>query len=367
MSGARNPPNYYVANAYYGNLDTFAQTGGAISPTGPDAQAGKYKQTSVMSFSLGIQHQVAGAVIDASYVGGLSRHTTGGSYDANAIPMYARFAPANQDPTNPGKPLPDIFLRPYQGYAGLSKSMYSWSSNYNSLQLSVNRRLSKGLSFGSSFTFSKSLGYSGTYVPYYFTAQYWNYGPVNDRSKVFKANYIYDLPKLGQRLNSRPLGWIVDNWSLSGMITFMSGAPFTPGFSTTDSHEITGSAVGARINVTGDPKLSKSQKTFARTFDTSVFAMPAVKDFGNAAGGLLRGPGQNNWDTSLTKRVNLFSESRYLQFRWETFNTFNHTQFTNQNSTARFDATGKQIDTTFGQYTAAANPRVMQMSLRVVF
>ena len=82
---------------------------------------------------------------------------------------------------------------------------------------------------------------------------------------------------------------------------------------------------------------------------------------------ILRGPGQNNWDLSLTKRFPLFSEARYLQFRWETFNSFNHTQFTSINSTARFDLSGKQVDTTFGQYTAAANPRIMQLSLRLVF
>lgn len=67
------------------------------------------------------------------------------------------------------------------------------------------------------------------------------------------------------------------------------------------------------------------------------------------------------------KGVPLFSESRYLQFRWETFNTFNHTQFTGLNSTARFDTADKQIDSTFSQFTSAANPRIMQLSLRVVF
>ena len=118
MSGARNPPNYYVANAYYGNLDTFAQTSGAISPTGPDAQAGKVQAD--LSHELQPRHpavQFAGAVIDASATSAAFRDTLPAApMDANAIPMYARFAPANQDPTQPGKPLADNFLRPYSGY-----------------------------------------------------------------------------------------------------------------------------------------------------------------------------------------------------------------------------------------------------------
>lgn len=365
MSGFRNPPNFYTVRAYYGNLDTFMQTGGTIGPTSPDAQAGRYKQTSVMKYSFGIQQQVFGAVIDASYVGSLSRHLTGGNVDANSIPMYARFDPANQDPTRPGKPLPDIFLKPYYGYDRLNTGLYANSSNYNSLQVSANRRLSNGLQFGMAFTFSKSLGYNGSNP--YFTAREWNYGPINDRSKVFKANYIYYIPNLGRRLGSRPLGWVVDNWSLSGMVTFMSGAPFTPTFTTVDGEDTTGSALGARITVVGDPKLPKSEKTFYRNFNTDAFARTPKGSFGNAGNGILRGPGQNNWDMSLTKRVPLFSEARYLQFRWETFNTFNHTQFTGLNSTAKFDLAGNQIDSTFGQFTSAANPRVMQLSLRVVF
>jgi hypothetical protein len=366
MSGGRNPPNFYTTVAYYGNLDTFADTGGTIGPTAPDAQAGTYKQTTVMNFSLGIQHQFRGTVFDASYVGGLSRHLAGGSYSVNDIPMYARFDPANQDPTRPGKPLPDNFLRPYLGYAGLYTGQYANSSNYNSLQVSANRRLSKGLQFGAAFTFSKALSYNGTNT--YFPLRYWNYGPMShDRSKVLKLNYIYDFPKIGPRTGSKALGWVLDNWSLSGMMTFMSGAPFTPGFTTTDGEDITGSALGPRITVTGDPKLSKGEKTFARNFNTDVFERTPSRSFGNAGNGILRGPGLNNWDISLTRRVPLFSESRYLQFRWEMFNAFNHTQFTGLNSTARFDTTGRQIDSTFGQFTSAANPRIMQLSVRIVF
>jgi hypothetical protein len=75
----------------------------------------------------------------------------------------------------------------------------------------------------------------------------------------------------------------------------------------------------------------------------------------------------NNWDLSLTKRFPLFSERRYVQFRGEFFNAWNHTQFSGVNSTARFDAKGVQTDPNFGAYTGALRPRNIQLSVRVMF
>ena len=89
--------------------------------------------------------------------------------------------------------------------------------------------------------------------------------------------------------------------------------------------------------------------------------------FGNAGVGILRAPGFQNWDISITKRVPLWSEGRYVQFRTEMFNAWNHTQFSAFNSTFRFDSTGKQIDPNLGSFTAARAPRIIQLSLRVVF
>lgn len=368
MGVGRNPPNFYKVQSFYGFLDTFAQAGGAISPTKPWSEIGEFKVTSAMNFNLNIQHQIRGTVIDVAYVGMLSRHLQGGAFQLNEIPMYSRFDPKNQDPTRPGKPLPDDFFRPYPGYVRISDGgIYNGSSNYNSLQAQASRRFSKGLQFGLAYTFSKALAYNGTNP--YFPIRYWNYGvPGQDRPHVFKGTYIYELPKIGSRMGSKALGWLLDNWSMSGMVTMQTGGPFTPGFSTTDGEDITGSAFGPRITVTGNPEISKSEKTFSRNFNTEVFQRTPTRGWGNASSyGLLYAPGLNNIDTSLTKRFPLFSEGRYVQLRWETFNTLNHTQFTGVNSTARFDKAGKQVDSTFGQATASANPRIMQLSLRIVF
>jgi hypothetical protein len=113
--------------------------------------------------------------------------------------------------------------------------------------------------------------------------------------------------------------------------------------------------------------LSKGDKTFYRNFDTSVFRRPAKGDFGNVGVGVLRGPGVNNWDISVSKRFPFKSEQRFLQFRTEMFNAWNHTQFSSLYTTARFDPVGNQIDPNFGAFSAARSARVVQLSLKLRF
>ena len=147
----------------------------------------------------------------------------------------------------------------------------------------------------------------------------------------------------------------------------MSGNPFTPGFSTVDGQNITGSTDGARITVTGSPRLSKSEKTFGRTYNTSVFQRTPQRSFGNAGVNLIYGPGVNNWDIAISKRIPLFAEGRFLQFRTELFNAWNHTQFAGTYNTARFDRNGVQVDPNFGAYSSTLKPRNIQLSLKLVF
>ncbi|MEK7404427.1 MAG: carboxypeptidase regulatory-like domain-containing protein [Acidobacteriota bacterium] len=365
-----NPPISYTPTLYYGSLDTYAQGGGAIGPSSVSALFGRHRTTSTMNFSLGLQHQIRSTVIDASYVGALSRHLFLRS-NINPIPMYARFDPKNEDPTQPGRPLPDNFLRPYQGYGDLNVNEHAGSSNYNSLQLAVNRRFTHGLQFGLAYTFAKVLGVAESdtsSVSPYFAPRQRNYGPLGfDRSQTFVVNYLYDLPRVGARIGWKPAGWVLDNWQVAGITSFISGAPFTPGFSTVDGADITGSSEGSRITVIGNPRLAKSERDFYRNFRTDVFERTPVRGFGNAGVGILRGPGTNNWDINVSKRVPLFSEERFLRFRAEFFNAFNHTQFSGLYTGARFDAAGRQVDPNFGVYSADRGPRHIQLSLKLVF
>lgn len=365
-----NPPTTFTPVLYYGNLDTYAQTAGAIGPSSPGIIFGPTKLPNTMNFSLGVQQQIRGTVLDVSYVGALSRHLQVTS-NLNAIPMYSRFDPRNQDPTQPGRALPDNFFRPYAGYGNLNQTQWTGTSNYNALQFSANRRFARGLQFGVAYTFSKVLGTAsgdgGTLSPY-FKPRSRNYGPLSfDRTHALVINYMYDLPKVGSRLGFKPAAWVLDNWQVSGITSFISGAPFTPGFSTVDGEDITGSAEGATITVVGDPRLDKSERDYFRNFKTEVFQRTASRTFGNAGVGILQGPGINNWDIAVGKRVPLFSEERFIQFRTEMFNAWNHTQFSGLYTGARFDATGKQTDPNFGAYSSARQPRVIQLSLKVIF
>ena len=99
----------------------------------------------------------------------------------------------------------------------------------------------------------------------------------------------------------------------------------------------------------------------------SALQLPAVGTLGNAGPNVFRGPGIANWDLSLIKNVTLY-ERLHLQLRASTFNTFNHTQFSTVNTGAQFNpATGAQTNTKLGSFTAARDPRQMQLGIRLVF
>ncbi len=365
-----NPPVAYSPTLYFGSLDTYAASGGAIGPSSLTTLLGHNKLATTMNYSFGIQHQIWDTTVDVSYVGGLGRHLII-RRNLNPIPMYGRFDPANQDPTQPGRPLPDNFFRPIKGFADINLQEFSATSNYNSLQVSANRRYTRGFQFGLAYTFSKTLGIVGTdysAISPYFSPRQRNYGPLAwHRPHVFVLNYIWDLPKLGARVGSKPLGWFLDHWQLSGMTMFMTGAPFTPGFSTTDGQDITGSTEGARITVVGNPRLKKSEKTFYRNFNTDVFRRTPLRDFGNSGLNYLHGPGTNNWDIAISKRVPLYSEERFIQFRTEMFNAWNHTQFSGLDSGFRFDPQGVNQNPNTGAFTSARDARIIQLSLKLYF
>ena len=362
-----NPPVTYTPTLYYGNLATFAGAAGYLAPSNVTFMYGDYHVPVTMNYSLGIQQSIGfGSVLEVSYVGNQARHLWW-NRPLNALSMYARFDPKNADPTNPSRPLPDNFLRPYQGWGNLTLREFNNNSNYNSLQVSARRQFSRNLMFGGSYTFSKTMGYSDPSP--YFSPRSWNYGVLGlDRTHVVSINYLYELPGVAKRLGASWLAPVTDGWRISGITSFASGSPFTPGLSTSFTTDITGSTEGARITVLSDPNLPDSERTFGRNFKTEAFALTPVRSFGNAGIGLLRGPGVNNWDMTLSKRVGLgLGEGRYVEFRWETYNTFNHTQFSGYDTAARFDQAGRQLNANFGAYNAARNPRVMAFFLRLAF
>ena len=369
------PPIVYVPTSFYGQLSGLAGSGGILSPAGINSRSpGPMKHPSTMNFSLGVQQRFWNTVAEVSYVGSLARNAVV-QREINPIALHGRFDPRNFDPTLPGRPLQDNFIRPYSGWAGVNTLQTMASTNYHALQVSANRRFTRGLQFGFAYTWSKVLGVvpfqsgggNATVSPY-FNTRAWNYGLMDfDRTHVVNLNFMYELPNLGTRLRSRPAKWVLDNWEISGITSLTSGQPFTPGFSTTDGADITGSSEGPRITVAGDPRLAKSQRTFEKNFRTEMFARTPSRSFGNAGIGMLRGPGVNNFDISVGKRVPLFSETRFVRFRAEFFNAWNHTQFSGLFSGARFNPAGEQVDANFGAYSSARRPRIIQLSAKIIF
>jgi hypothetical protein len=384
-----NPPVQLHPNVYYGTMDTLLSRSGLLFPGGSSAIELNDKVPSVYRWSLGVQRDVGfSTIVDISYVGNVGRHLIQGQ-DQNMIPYGAKFLAANQDPTTGGA-LPDTFYRPFPGYQGIGMLMNSGISNYNSLQTALNRRFAKGLSFGISYTWSHALNTGsseGDSMARYRPWRIWNYGPANfDQTHMFILNYVWDLPKVSRLVDSSGgklvLGSILDNWQVSGVTTMASGLPQGIGVGTLYGADLSGGGDGTRANVIARPQLSHGDRTFNRWFNTEAFAMPAlpyetapgsdqwVIDPGNAPVFPVRGPGQNNWDITLMKKFPLKSESRSLQFRFEFYNAWNHTQYSAIDTGATFDETTAgfpQVNNTFGQVVATRQPRVIQLSIRLDF
>lgn len=368
---ASNQPLVLSPQIIYSSMDLFRQSTGYIFPAGEPSFERDAKVPSTYHYSLGIQHSLpAQMVLDLTYVGKLSRHLIQ-QQDLNTLPYGARFLPQNADPSAPSRPLPDVFLRPYPGYGSLAYIENSGSSNYNGLQVGLNRRFSHGVLFGVAYTWSKTLGYGSLdfdSLPRYRPRRVWTYGPTFfDQTHMFVVNYVWALPKLSAVLPNPVIRHLFDNWELSGVTNFSSGLPQGISLATTDGADITGGGDGERTVILGPVQLDTGRRSFSRWFNTDAFARPAKGDPGNAPLRPYRGPGVNNWDLSLVKKFPLKSESRSLQFQCEMFNAFNHTQFQSVDGTARFDPSGKQVNGRFGQVIATRAPRVIQLSLRLEF
>ena len=327
------------------------------------------KVATVMNYSLSVQRDIGfQTVVDVGYVATLGRHLQW-DVDQNAIPIGADFLASNLDPTT-GKVLTNNFLRPIAGYGAIYTQSFGTSSNYNSLQVSARRRFARHFQLGAAWTWSKAMDYAdtdSTTVESIVNPRVYYYGEASfDRTHIVSLNYIYDLPNAPWR-NPVVKGFL-NHWELSGITIFQSGAPLGVSMTTTTGEDITGTAsLSPRVNVIANPVLPKSQRTFSQNFNTAALQLPAVGTLGNAAPNIFRGPGIENWDLSLIKNITLY-ERLHIQLRVATFNTFNHTQFTTVNTSATFNpATGAQTNSKLGAFTAAGDPRQMQLGIRLVY
>lgn len=234
------------------------------------------------------------------------------------------------------------------------------NSNYNSLQISVEKRTTKGLTFLAAYTFSKSFDYGSTFEdtinPFDFKKSY-ALSQFDARHR-FVISYIWQLPLPKYEGLA---GKLVNGWSLSGITTFQSGTPIR--ITSNADNELQNSFA---FLTAGEPDLVAPFHTLNPrntpthlAFDPSSFQQPAQRGvIGDSPRTICCGPGLNNFDFSILKDTGL-NERMRLQFRAEFFNIFNHAQF--------FNPDGNISDGTFGQVVQARDPRLVQFALKLLF
>jgi len=247
------------------------------------------------------------------------------------------------------------------------------TSSYHSLQIGVDKRLSHGFQIQSNFTWSKVLDISsngdisdgGTYpaIDNPFNLQY-NRG-ISDLNVPFisTTNFIYVSPSL-QGINPI-LKQILGSWEISAIYTLQSGKPF--GIGGGDGNNNSGAQqYHDRANVVSgvSPNVHSGGRSnwLNHYVNSAAFQPNATGTFGNSGRNIFTSPHINSADSAIIK--NWKFQDRYgFQFRWEMFNTFNHTSFTTPNTDA------SPGNSSFGQITAIGPiaPRVMQGGLKLTF
>jgi hypothetical protein len=358
----RNPPLGIQPVLNYGLANQISPTSALLSP--PDFYAADQpgKLPTVTNFTFGVQTKVVkGMFLDVAYVGALFRHLQD-NRNLNPVPYGAAFQPQYQDPTITsglpgGAALLPQFLRPLRGIGNINLYEGSATGNYNSLQVTLNRQMSKSLFFGLSYTWSHDLttatGDTNFVRPDQFTRQAY-YGPSgNDRRHNFAFNYVYNLPTLAH--SNMLARTVLGGWQLSGVTVFQTGTPFGVGYSITGvaQQNITGSTTeGARVSLSGNPATGDSSPY--NRLNASVIGAPRVGSIGLESGvNYLTGPGINDFDMSIQKQFSI-KERLKMQFRADAFNVFNHTQFSGINSTVTYGVFNP-ANGSFGSATTVQN------------
>lgn len=359
---ASNPPFASRATIYDGNIDNPAGGTARSFPVAVTFWPTHLPTPKVISYNFGVQQQLPGSVIlEVNYVGNQGRHLER-TLNINQLPV-GTLTGANAG-VNPSA------LRPYLGLANISMKDQADNSNYNSLQIGASRRMQRGLSLGVSYTWSKTLDTSGggsnnTGAPQDSYNARVDYGPsVIDRRHVFNVNYVYEFPAFARTSNALARATL-GGWDISGVTSAQTGSPNNVTVPI-DAARIGGSS--SRATVIGDPNLPGDQRTLGRWFNTEAFLAPekmTVGQFGNSGRDVLFGPGFISWDVAMVKNF-VFTEQRRLQFRAESFNVFNHPNFTGINTTVRFDSAGRPTQN-YGSITGAGPGRVLSFGLKLLF
>jgi hypothetical protein len=393
-----------VNNVYFSTPSVSDQSGAtAAVPVGPAGITNinyYYPMPGTAQYSLGIQHQLTPSVVAAiSYVG-----SAGWNQDdlreINDLPLSAvaereavatsckgYTSPSGTTPTTcstsgtasgapaAGSVYPNANIyRPYLGYSNIRQEETATNFTYNSLQAQLRTSSWHRLTVQFAYTYSHEIdiqsadettdglaGSGGTLSDPYDTK--YDRGSGNfDRRQIFNANYIYTLPNFSQ--SNALVREAAGGWTLSGVTQAETGAPQNIYYNGPDVLGLGGNTTN-RPNVVAPVSFPKTQKAW---FSTSSFTNPVApwagggnNGFGDARKDTLVQPGLFNWNLSLYKDFDFTSkaEGPRLEFRVESFNTFNHTEWNGID-------TGT-TDTTYGQVTSTYDPRELQFGGKILF
>ena len=286
--------------------------------------------------------------------------------------------------------LPVDLLRPYPGFGSINIHDMGGNSNYNSMQLSLERRFARSLFMQVAYTWSRAMGTNNLDTDFVSIDAFnkaRNYGPLAiNRKQNLVVNSIYELPGLSRWAgNNKFVKAIGDNWQVSGIYQYQSGAPYQIAFSIPNigNSQLTGSSTeAARVRIIGNSGPGNSSDPY-RQLNAAAFTAPLPGSLGLESGrNYLIGPGINNFDLSVQKSFGL-GENRRLELRMDAFNALNHTQFSGVNATLNVksltDFTPQNLpfkpDGTFdvgnkngfGTVNGVRDPRIIQLVARFIF
>ncbi len=366
FDGLGNPPLTFQPTVFVGNVDRINSgliAGGRRSPVGIVAIDSEGQIPTVYSWSFGLQRQLgARSSLDVSYIANRGRYL---QYrrDLNQLPLGTTLQPGVLTRVNGV----GNALRPYQGYTSVNFTEFGSTSNYNGLQARISRRFAKALTGNFNYTWSKAQGVNEgdtNALAYTFDRQR-EYGLLNfDRKQIVTVDFIYELPNFAKQ-NAFAKG-VLNGWQFNGIARFWGGTPLT----ITSNGNVGTLGGGPRANYIGSGPITVDNKSELDYFNVFAFSRPLEGSLGNTGEGILRGPNINQWDISLLKTTTIAERIR-VQFRFETFNTFNIVQWAGVNTglnvpnpnTAPTAATRG----TFGQVNSTRDPRTIQLGLKLLF
>jgi hypothetical protein len=323
----------------------------------------------VQQWSFSIQRAVStNTTVEVYYVGTKGTHLLMRRNIAQAFPPRN---PALCAATPTVGDCPVAARKPFPNFVVYIDSDWSGNSSYNAFNAKVEHRSSTFL-FTSAYTWSKSIDNKSAAAGIGNDVAGWqgflnNHDVRRDRGRSefdvdhrLVTSFVYELPVgRGRRYASnisKAADLILGGWQVTGIVLFQRGFPMT--ITAQDIGGLNDTFGTNRADVVGNPKPSGFQPTIEKWFNTDAFRQPPAGFLGNSGRGILRAPGINNWDTGLFKNFGL-SERMNLQFRFESFNTWNHTQW------------GVPVrnvaDARFGRILSARAARINQLGLKLTW